>query len=208
MANNTYNYGFRWHSSLTGKSERPQYMRCRLASGYDTAPGGTHVNIRPGDIVKPVSDGSVALAVAGDTTILGVVSHVGPYFDTGLQEMMIADSIPYGNGIYSTNLDRETQVFVIPAMNNVFQCMADDASTATTRAAYTAFIYENADHINAAVTGYAHPLLDISTHATTAAGFRILDILSRPDVDYSGLYVPLLVTVNEQFLPTQSTSGV
>lgn len=208
MANNTYNYGFRWHSQLTGKSDRPQYLRCRLASAYDAAPGGVHVNIRPGDVVKPVSDGSVALAVAGDTTILGVVSHVGPYYDSGLGEMVIADSIPYAQGAYSTNLDRETQVFVIPALGNVFQCMADDASTATTRAAYTAFIGENMDHINAAVTGYAHPLGDISTHATTAAGWRILDLLMRPDVDYAGLYVPLLVTVNEQYLPPQTTTGV
>lgn len=208
MANNTYNYGFRWHEALTAHTDRPKYLRCRLASAYDAAPGGVHVNIRPGDIVKPVSDGTVALAVAGDTTILGVVSHVGPYYDSGIGEMVIADSIPYGQGAYSSNLDRETQVFVIPALGNVFQCMADDASTATTRAAYTAFIGENADMINAAVTGSAHPLLDISTHATATFQFRILDLLMRPDVDYTGLYVPLLVTVNEQYLPPQTTTGV
>ena len=203
---NTYNYGFRWHSNLYGGSE-PKPVRCTLASAYDAAPGGVHVNIRPGDVVKPVSDGTMALAVAGDTTIYGVVSHVGPYYDSGVGEMVIADSIPYAQGAYGTNADRETAIWVIPAQGNVFQAMAN-AATATTRLAWQAFVGENMDLINAAVTGYAHPLLDSATHATTAAQFRVLGLLLRPDVDYTGLYVPLLVTCNEQFLPTQSTSGV
>lgn len=207
MADNTYTYGFRWFANIGGGNQ-PKPLRCRLASAYDAAPGGTHVNIRPGDVVKPVNDGTVALAAAGDTTILGVVSHVGPYYDSGVGEMVIADSIPYGQGAYSTNLDRETQVFVIPANGAIFQVMADDSSTATTRAAYTAFIGENADMINVPVTGYAHPLLDISDHKTATAQLRILDLVLRPDVDYTGKYVPLLVTVNESYLPPYTTSGV
>lgn len=206
MANNTYNYGFRWHSNLLGGTE-PKPIRKTLASAYDAAPGGVHVNIRPGDVVKPVSDGTMALAVAGDITIYGVVSHVGPYYDSGVGEMVIADSIPYGQGAYGTNVDRETAIWVIPALGNVFQAMCDTAD-ASTRLGWQAFVGENMDLINAAVTGYAHPLLDSSTHATTAAQWRVEGLLLRPDVDYTGLYVPLLVTVNEQFLPPQSTSGV
>ena len=206
MANNTYNYGYRWHSNLFGGSE-PKPIRCALASGYDAAPGGVHVNIRPGDVVKPVSHGTVALAVAGDTTILGVVSHAGPYYDSGVGEMVIADSIPYAQGVYGTNVDRETAVYVIPAQGNVFQAMCDTAD-ASTRLGWQAFVGENMDLINAAVTGYAHPLLDSSTHPTTAAQWRVIGLLLRPDVDYTGLYVPLLVTVNEQYLPVQTTTGV
>jgi hypothetical protein len=207
MADNTYNYGFRWHSNLSG-GDQPKPIRYRLASAYSAAPGGVQVGIRPGDVVKPATDGTVELAVAGDATIAGVVSHVGPFYNSALAEMDISDHIPYGQGAYSTNLDRETYVYVIPAFGTVFQAMCDDATTATTQAAYTAFIGENADLINAAVTGYAHPLLDISTHATTAAQFRIMDFLKRPGVDFTGNYVPFLVTVNESYLPTFTTTGV
>lgn len=207
MANNTYNYGFRWHANAYGKTDRPQYLKCRLASAYDAAPGGVHVNIRPGDWVKPVSDGTVALAVAGDTTLLGVVSHVGPYYDSGIGEMVIADSIPYAQGAYGSNFDRETTVFVIPAIGNIFQAMAS-AATVTTRATWVAKIYENADIVNSAVTGYAHPLVDTSTLGTTNGQLRLVGLLDRPDVDYTGLYVPLLVMANEQFLPVQAVAGV
>lgn len=207
MANNTYNYGFRWHSNMFG-GEQPKPVRMRVASGYDAAPGGVHVNLRPGDWVKEVSDGTVQLAVAGDA-LYGVISSVNPYFDTGQQVMVYSDNgLPYANGVYGSVLERESSVMVIPANGVVWQAMCDDATTATTQAAYTAFVHENVDLINVAVTGSAHPLLDISLHATTTCQFRIIDLLRRPDVDYSGLYVPLLVTVNEGRLPPFSASGV
>lgn len=206
MANNTYNYGFRWHSNFTG-GEQPKPIRMRVASGYDAAPGGVHVNLRVGDWVKETTDGTVILAVAGDA-LLGVISSINPYYDSGVGAMVYNDSLPYANGVYSTNLERESSVMVIPSNGVIWQAMCDDATTATTQAAYTAFIHENVDLINAAVTGTAHPLIDISLHATTTAQFRIVDLLRRPDVDYSGLYVPLLVTVNEGRLPPFSASGV
>lgn len=207
MANNTYNYGFRWHSNLGG-GEQPKPIRYRVASAYDAAPGGVHVNLRPGDLVKEVSDGTVQLAVAGDA-ILGVISAVNQYYDSGVGAMVWGDQgLPYASGVYGSNLDRESSVMVIPANGVIFQAMCDDAATATTQAAYTALIHQNVDMINVAVTGSAHPLLDISTAETGTRQFRIVDMLRRPDVDFTGLYVPLLVTVNEGRLPPFSASGV
>jgi hypothetical protein len=206
MANNTYAYGFRWYSNING-GDMPKPYPVRVASGYAAAPGGTSVALRPGDLVKDTAAGGCELAVAGDA-ILGVVTAVLPYYDPAVGEMVIADNLPATIPAYGSNFDRESRVMVLPANGVVFQAMCDDASTATTYAAYRALIGFNVDMINVPVTGYAHPLLDISESGTATRQFRIVDVPLRPDVDYSGLYVPLLVTLNEGRLPPFSATGI
>lgn len=205
MANNAFQYGFRWHSSRYGGDTKPQPERHRVASAYDAAPGGVHCNLQPGDCVKKVSDGTVALAVAGDA-IFGVIDYIGPYYDSGAGAMVFNSVLPYANGAYGTNYERESTIYIIPVAGQIFRAMADDSSTATTYAAYRAFIGENVDMVNDAVTPNARPLIDISTHATTSAQWRIVDIGRDVNTDYTGLYVPLLVTANEvQQAPFQTT---
>jgi hypothetical protein len=161
--------------------------------------------LQPGDCVKKVSDGTVSLAVAGDA-IYGIIDSIGPYYDTGSATMVKNSVLPYANGIYGTTYENESTVFIIPAADQIFRAMSDDLSTATTYAGYRAFIGENVDMINDAVTPNARPLVDISTHATTSAQFRIVDVGREVNIDFTGLYVPLLVTcVEVQQAPWQTT---
>ncbi len=205
MANNAFQYGFRWHSNRNGGDTKPQPERVRVASGYDAAPGGVHCNLQPGDLVKKVSDGTVELAVAGDA-FYGVIDYIGPYYDSGVGAMVYNNVLPYANGVYGSNYERESTVFIIPAAGQIFRAMADDASTATTYAAYRALIGENADMINDAVTPSARPLLDISTHETGTRQWRIVDIGREVNIDFTGLYVPILVTaIAIQQAPWQAT---
>ena len=206
MADNTYNYGFRWHSNING-GPQPKPIWFPVASGYDAAPGGVHVNLRPGDPVKEVSDGTVQLAVAGDA-LLGFICAVGPYYDSGVGAMVFNDSIPYANGVYGTNYSRQTKVGVLPLNGIIFQAMCDDSSTITTEANWISAVHNNVDLINVAVTGTAHPQIDISTVGTPTAQLRIVGLLRRADVDFTGKYVPLLVTGNEGRLPPFSATGV
>ena len=129
---------------------------------------------RVGDWVKETTDGTVILAVAGDA-LLGVIGEIFPYYDTGVGAMVYGDSLPYANGVYGSNLSRQSKVGVIPGNGVIWQAMCDDATSATTEALYNACIHENVDMINAAVTGYAHPLIDISTHETATRQLRIID---------------------------------
>jgi hypothetical protein len=206
MADNTYNYGFRWHSNLNG-GPCPKPIWYPVASGYSAAPGGVSVGLRPGDWVKEVSDGTVQLAVAGDA-LLGVIAEIGPYYDTGQAAMVFGDSLPAGSGVYGSNLSRQSRVGVIPGNGVVWQAMCDDGSSITTEANFNAAVHENVDMINVPVDPKAHPLIDISTHETATRQLRIVGLLRRPGVDYTGNYVPLLVTMNEGRLPPFSATGV
>ncbi len=207
MANNAFHYGFRWHSNRNGGDTKPQPERVRVATSYAAAPGGVQCDLQPGDVVKKVSDGTVELAVAGDA-FFGVIDYIGWYYDAGVGAMVKNSRLPYAQGAYGTNYERETEIYIIPAAGQIFRAMADDASTATTYAGYRAFIGENADMINDAVAPNVRPLLDISTHATTTAQWRIVDIGREVNIDFTGLYVPILVTGLEIQQAPWATTGV
>ena len=206
MADNTYNYGARWYSNLNG-GPCPKPIWYSVASGYDAAPGGVHVDLRPGDWVKEVSDGTVQLAVGGDA-LFGVVAEIGPFYNPAEGVMQYGQSLPFAVPVYGSNLSRASRVGVIPANGVVFSMMCDDATTATTEATYLALVHENVDMVNVPVTPKAHPLIDISGHLTTTMQLRIVGLPRGPVVDFTGNYVPVLVTINEGRLPPFSASGV
>lgn len=195
MADNVLKYGLRYvkgHFNLDAAIQR-----VRVASGYSPTVGGNNVNVTPGDVVKKVSDGTVALCAAGDQPY-GVVQRIHPYYDTNLGRMTIGTKLPF-NTVYSTNLERQSFVSIIPVQNAIFEAVADDKTTATTQATYTGYIGENVDLINTGDTtrGTVNPMLDISTHATTnTLTWRIVDIAPQINIDFTGLYVPLYVTAN------------
>ncbi len=168
--------GFMYHSTLGG-APAPVPVPKQVATTYATA-------LYPGDVVKLVSDGSVAAAGAGDA-FFGVVSHVIQYRN--------ADGVLVRNGRYlpaslSYTADTERSlVAVIPAFPFVvFEVDADDGSTATTIAAHRLFVGENANLNATAYTadtglGLSGMALDISTHAVTATlQWRIHDVLDQP----------------------------
>jgi hypothetical protein len=202
MADNAFRYGFTWYASRGPAVPKP--MKVRVASAYQAAPGAVNVDLQIGDPVKKVSDGTVALAAASDA-IFGVISGVAPYYNSTLGAMVPSNRLP-GGTTATVGTDRESVVWILPAADQIFIAAADDNTTATTIGAYIAFIGENCDHATAAVAPNAFPSVDISTHNTTALQWRIVDIAPVPGVDYTGLYVPLLVTCNKvQQAPFQTT---
>lgn len=199
MADNAVRYGFRWQRSAGVASGlgAPDPRRVAVASAYQAAPGAVNCHLWPGDPVTKLSDGTVQLAATGGQ-IDGVIVGIGPYYNATIGAMAFADFLP-GGTTYGTNLDRTSYVWIVDPGLAVFECCCDENTTATTRAAYQAFVGENVDHILVPVTATAKatPLLDISTHATTnTLAWRIIDIPLRPEIDFSGLNVPLLVMPN------------
>ena len=205
MADNTHLYGFRYHSNLNGVA-CPQPLKMRVASGYQASPGSTDVDLNVGDPVKYVSDGTIALAEAGNS-IFGVIVGFGPVNYSGSNGYAFDNKLPGGT---ASTTARPIFVHVLPVAGLIFEVDCDDKTTATTEAAYIAFIGENCDHsINAdADLDKAFPKLDISTHVTTTAGWRIVDVTREPGIDFSGSNVRLLVTCNEVQQAPYVTSGV
>jgi hypothetical protein len=206
MADNTADYGFRWKQSRFS-SGLPNFEYFPVASAYQAAPGGVNVDLNIGDPVKKVTDGTVALCAAGDATF-GIVAAIAPYFDGS--RMARSNRLP-GGTTYGSNLERQSFVGIILLAGNIFECVCDDNTTATTQAAYTAFIGENVDITINQVSGstLATPKLDISTHEAGGATkvWRIVGLSKRNNIDYTGNSVPLLVTGNLiQEAPDQTTS--
>jgi hypothetical protein len=68
-----------------------------VATTYQAAPGAVNVDLNIGDPVIRVSDGSVAIAVAGATNpIYGVIVGVERIWDAGLGAMRPSDKVPGG----------------------------------------------------------------------------------------------------------------
>lgn len=209
MADNLRVYGFRWVANFGGGSHMPDPIRCRVASAYQATanPGSVSVGLNIGDPVKLVNDGSVALAAAGES-IYGVIVGIGPYYDASVGAMTFGNALP-GGTTYGTNLQNMSTVHVVPVQGQMFQAVCDDQVN-TTEAAYTTLIHTNVDHVfqPSSTDRRANPLLDISTTVTATAGWRILDIQKAVNIDFTGLYVPLLVTCNEVQSAPYVTTGV
>lgn len=206
MADNPSNYGLRWQGELGG-GQTCHSIRCFAATGYQAAPGGINCDLRKGDVVKRVSDGSIAMAAAGDTPF-GVIDAIGKYWDATNLVMTYGASLPGGNA-WGTVTNRRPEIWVIPVANQIFEIDCDDNTTATTEATYLTYEGENGDLTNNAVAGSTliSPRFDISTHAVTnTLTWRILGIANRFEQDPSGQFFKLLVTANlAQQAPFQAT---
>lgn len=177
---NTTNYGFRWVRSLSGAMTPPAPVRMRLASGLVTTVGGAGTfDLNVGDPVTQLATGYASVAIGSEGThdlIFGVICGFG-YIYNGTR-MAPTPYFPSGGGVYGTNYERMSWVYVIPVKDQVFEVDADEGSSISTYANWIGAVGENADHVlTGATSGAVTPLLDISTHNTTAAlGWRILDI--------------------------------
>jgi hypothetical protein len=214
MADNTYEYGFRWVKGELGQAA-PPIQRIRLATAYQPAAGGTNVDLHPGDPVQILSTGYGGICVGSEGTqsiIYGIYVGQGPEFDGTV--MQPRNKHIGGSGAYGTNLERMTYAYVIPVAGQVFEIACDDSSTFTTEATYLASIGENADFVLVADTTNANdpkatPKLDISTHNTSSAlQCRIVDIAPRVNTDFTGLNVNLRVTFNKVQQAPYNTTGV
>lgn len=213
MADNAHEYGFRWVRHEFG-SDNPPIQRIRLASAYQPAAGGTNVDLHVGDPVQIASTGTATICVGDEGTqsqIYGICVGFSPEYDGTV--MQPRNKHIGGSGAYSTNLERQNFVLVIPVVGQMFEIDMFDNTTATTEAAYYAFIGENADMKLTADTTNANdpkadPTLDIATHATTSTlQWRIWDISPRVNHDFTGKNVKLRVVCNKVQQAPFNTTG-
>lgn len=211
MADNVAKYGFRFYRSRYGTGT-PTPERKFLASGYSGSSPGANVDVNIGDPVALTTDGTVIFATAGSAGgIYGVVVGIDRYWDG--TRMRSGNKVPYASGVYGTNYDRQTAIYVLRAEDCIFEVDCDDAVSATTYATYLACVGENADlayTTASATTGLANPKLDISTHAVTATlQLRIEGISDTMwNQDFSGANVKMLVTVNKTQAATQAATTI
>jgi hypothetical protein len=202
MADNVHRYGFRWYGGQHNSC--PKGREYPVADTYQATidGGGTSVDLRIGDPVKLVSDGSVALANTTDI-VFGIVVGVAGVWVSADSAMRPRDRVPggtTGGGL----LDRQTRVLVVPAKQGLWEIDVNDVVTATTEAAYRAFVNENVEHVcTGDVTNSTQPKADprisISSHAVTAGhGWRIVGISKTVENrDFSGANVKIVVQVND-----------
>lgn len=205
---NANKYGFRWVSSLQGASP-PDVIPMRVASGYQAAPGAVNVDLNVGDPVIMVSDGTVALAAAGNATF-GVIAGIKPYWNATKSRLEFGTSLP-GGTTYTGTEEQVSTVNVIPVAGQIFEAVADDGTTAILKATFITYIGENVDITINQVSGsrLASPKIDISTHATSnALVWRIVDVGRGPDADFTVTNAPLLVMCNLVQQAPYLTTGV
>jgi len=201
---NPYHYGFRWNTAANGGHPVPAPIERFLATGYAGAYNTSgYVDLNIGDTIMEVSDGSIAHVTgsAANPSIAtglfwGVVVGIKKYYDGTV--IRTGNKIPRSTAW--ANDDQQATALVVPITAGVWEVCCDDYVTATTKAGYQAFIGENVEVSFSynATTKLAHPMLDISSHATTnTLGMQIVGLSPRVEVvDYAGAYVPLLVVAN------------
>jgi hypothetical protein len=216
MADNTRRYGIRWFGSLTG-GVQPKFLKVPLASAvsFDINGGTTGNNLSPGDPLKMLSTGYWGLSGGYENgsnnadKVDGIVANILPFYDSSLGRMRPGTVLP-SSVTYGTNFERQTFVEVIPTPGQIFEIDAD-AATFTTMATYIDIFGNNADHtlVGLAASNQLNPQLHMAVGlGTSTAVWRILGLSpTQENQDLTGLYVKLLVTVNECNLPPFTTTG-
>lgn len=216
MANQTGG-GFRvWGTVTGGEGAMPTSFVSEVANNYATALG-------IGDIIIPVSDGTVARgAAANNDLLLGVItgcSYVAGGITVGRS---LSNYIPANTTFSPTTVGSANASLVqwVPLTSDVILEVAGNAAAPTpTAAGVIGLIGENCDLATGtanATTGVSAFALDLSTHATTTANFRIVGIrnytllggFSTLDNDPTVTAFNFLVVCNESFWPSYTATGV
>jgi len=204
---NILHSGLRWERSKAGGTNgNPPMGLGRVATGYDGDLGGADIHLMVGMAVRMENTGTFSIAATG-ATIFGVVVGILPYYASADGYMKFGNYLP-NQTAYGTNYSRESQLIIIPVENQIFKINCDDATSATTYAAYRTLIGNNGDHIMASAPSPTM-LLDISDVVATAANtaqWRVEDVCDQDLQDFASNYVELLVSCNE--MQRNSTTGV
>lgn len=209
--------GFRvWGTVTGGEGAMPVNFVQELASGYATAIG-------IGDLIIPVSDGTLARAAASDDgKLLGVVtgcSYVAGGITIGRS---LSNYIPASTTFTPSTVGSANASLVqyVPLTADVILAVQGNAVFSTpTAAGIIGLIGENVDLVTGtadSTTGVSAFAVDLSTHATTAANFRIVGIkgytlqqgFSTLDNDPTLTRYEYLVVCNEAFWPSYTTTGL
>lgn len=204
MADNPVRYGMRAVKSRYGGMLPVERAWCATSASFDVNGGAANVVLGEGDILLQQSTGAVTLAIGSEgtdsTTILGVCCGIKQYLDTATGTMTARGPGIPSDLAWGTDLAKQSQLYYIPIESAIWAIQCDEATTATTEAAYQAFIGENCRFVNTGASGEnrARPRLDISTHATTNTfPFKIVGVSTTAgNQDYAGNYVELYVISN------------
>lgn len=216
MADNPVRYGFRAVKSRYGGGNLPvEEAWVATSKSFDVNGGASNVVLGEGDVLVQLSTGDVTLAVGSEgtdsTTILGVVCGIKQYLDSATGTMTARGPGIPSDLAWGTDLAKQSRVYYIPIEAAIWAAQCDDAVTATTEAAYQAFIGENVTLVNTAATGNrAAPKLDISEHGTTNSHpFKIVDIShTAGNQDFAGANVELYVISNGTIASRNAILGI
>lgn len=208
---NVLKSGYRVVGTLSG-SPLPKVMTRPVANNYGTALGIY-------DVVAQTTDGTLIVGAAATAgAIIGVAIGFS-YVSQG--KRILSNYLPASTTFSPTtvgSLNESLCQFIPLTPDVVCEVQCDDATTATTIAAYNALVGENCD-ITAgtpnSTTGISGQLLDISTHGTATANFRIvaipgytLETNKQITNDPASIYFSLRVVCNESLWPTGTATGV
>jgi len=208
MANLTFNGGFRPVGTVDG-TPMPTTVIKEVANNYGTA-------LFQGDILIQVSDGTVAQAAASNN---GLLAYVAMGFSYVIDNKRQAKKYLPANTTFSpTTVGSRTASWVecMPLTPNLIMEVDGNAAAPTpTVAGVIGLIGENCDLATTTgdtVYGQSTMTLDLSTHNTTTANFRIFGIPEYPEgnflnMDPTASRFKFLVTCNEGFWPPYTTSG-
>ena len=217
MADNAARYGFRFYRSRYGGGNAVvREGWCATSASFDVNSGASNVVLGAGDVLLQQNTGAVTLAIGAEgtdsTTILGVCCGIKQYYDTVKGVMTAAGPGIPSDLAWGTNLARQSRLYYIPADAAIWAVQVDDITTATTQAAYEAFIGENCRFINTGASGEnrAKPKLNITTHATTNSfPWKIVGVQpAPPNVDFAGANVELLVISNGSIASDNAILGL
>jgi hypothetical protein len=208
--------GFRpWGTLAGGEGDLPRPMLAEVANNYST-------QISKYDIIKAVSDGTVAQAGSGDTALLGVCT--GAWY-TGSGSVIggkrqPSDFLPANTTFSPTTVGSPNASIVqfIPLTGNLILEVVSVDTTFNTAAGQIGARWENCNLKTSGTAsttiGVSNQYLDITSHVTSAAQFRIVDIIGYTEAgfdvamnDPTAKYFAFLVMCNQGTLPPYSTSG-
>jgi hypothetical protein len=208
--------GFQFYATLSG-GPAPMELVQEVANDY-----ATQINV--GDIIIPVSDGTVAQAATNSSTLLGVVTGCSLIGTSGIEvgKRVVQDFIPAHTTFSPTTVGSANASLVsyIPLTADVILLARGAAATQTTIATNVGLIGNNValtynSLTPSTVIGRSVACLDLSTANTTANQFRIISIpgytiwgFKGVDIDFASAGVPFLVTCNQGVLPPYTTTGV
>lgn len=207
MADNTAKYGLRWAKSFSDAC--PRGLSVPVASGQAFTMGSaTGADLQCGDPVKYLSTGSTFEDVDLTEEIWGIMVGVKQVFNSVVSA--VGPAVKVASGITYTNFEDETQIYVVPAEQGIWEI--DAAFTLADRAAWIAIVGQNADLVftTTAADLNGTPRLAAPTGGGTgSAQFRILGLSPTfENQDLSGANVKLLVEVVETQRPPFNTAGL
>ena len=194
MANKDAPFGFRPTKMLGGAPFNGGQTEYGIEDGYNTA-------IFTGDAVELHSDGTVTIAAAGQTNILGVFNGCFYTADSGK---------PTWSKYWPASTSATDAVaFVIDNPNVLFEAQEDSteigASWPDERGSNANFV---ATHSGSTKTGRSKQELDSSDVGATAANFRVVELSKDPDnSDTASANCNFLVRLNEG-LYYSNTAGI